>query len=295
MLTIKHAMQEWPANASGVEAGPSTGEPPVWSHCCGWGELAVPFAVDSAARAGLDLGPGWVNRWSAVWRSGGAEVTRLLRDLVEIPVAGCEPVRRFSWRAGQRHRPGLLYMVTTGRHHGFESLEEARLLLVLDFTADLVDVVSQPFRLQFTTRDGPRAHTPDFLALTAAGTWLIDVRPAGRVRDEDLPGFTAATEAALLCGWRYAIVTGWLANAAMTLDTLSSQRRKMADPLLVQPTLLQVAADGPRAFGELVEETAMPPIARAHLLHLLWHRRLSIDLAEPLSDRTLVWPVRGTA
>jgi hypothetical protein len=69
----------------------------------------------------------------------------------------------------------------------------------------------------------------------------------------------------------------------------------VTDPLLVQPTLLQAAAHGPRAFGELVEEAAVPPIARAHLLHLLWHRRLSIDLAEPLSDRTLVWPARGTA
>jgi hypothetical protein len=83
-------------NASGVEACPTAGEPPVWSHRCGWEELAVSFAVDSAARAGLDLGSGWVNRWSAVWRSGGAEVTCLLRDLAEIPAAGCEPVRRFS-------------------------------------------------------------------------------------------------------------------------------------------------------------------------------------------------------
>jgi hypothetical protein len=34
-------------------------------------------------------------------------------------------------------------------HHGAESLEEARLLLALDFAADLTDVVSQPLRLRF--------------------------------------------------------------------------------------------------------------------------------------------------
>jgi hypothetical protein len=29
-------------------------------------------------------------------------------------------------------------------------------------------------------------------------------------------------------------------------------------------------------------------VARAHVLHLLWHRRLGIDLACPLTDATLV-------
>jgi hypothetical protein len=32
-------------------------------------------------------------------------------------------------------------------------------------------------------------------------------------------------------------------------------------------------------------------VARAHLVHLIWHRRLSIDLSQPLGDRTLVWPI----
>jgi len=93
--TCMHTMQEWSANAV---ASPSAGEPPVWAHRCGWEELAILFAVDTAARVGLDLGAGSVNRWSAVWRSNGAEATCLLRDLAEIPAMGCEPVRRFSWR-----------------------------------------------------------------------------------------------------------------------------------------------------------------------------------------------------
>jgi hypothetical protein len=40
----------------------------------------------------------------------------------------------------------LQYLVSTGRHHGFESVAEQRLLLALDFAADLADVLSQPFR-----------------------------------------------------------------------------------------------------------------------------------------------------
>ena len=62
--------------------------------------------------------------------------------------------RAFSWARTQHHRPGLQYMVSTGRHHGFESIEEARVLLALDFAGDIVDVVSQPLRLRFETADG---------------------------------------------------------------------------------------------------------------------------------------------
>jgi hypothetical protein len=40
-------------------------------------------------------------------------------------------------------------------------LEEARLLLALDFAGDLADVVSQPLRLRFDTAEKRREHTPD--------------------------------------------------------------------------------------------------------------------------------------
>lgn len=58
-------------------------------------------------------------------------------------------------------------------------------------------MLSQPFRLRFATGEGWREHTPDFLALTGAGGWLIDVRPGGRVEDEDRVCFAAAAEADL--------------------------------------------------------------------------------------------------
>jgi hypothetical protein len=60
----------------------------------------------------------------------------------------------------------------------------------------------------------------------------------------------------------------------------------------VQRQLLRLAVDGPRVFRDLVADTSVPVVARAHALHLIWHRRLGIDLAQPLNDDTLVWPVR---
>jgi hypothetical protein len=101
-----------------------------------------------------------------------------VRDLGSFPVPGCQPVRRFSWRRSQRHRPGLQFMVSTGLHHGFESLEEARVLLALDFAEAVTQVICQPFRLRFTTAEGTGEHIPDVLAVPGADKWLIDVRPS---------------------------------------------------------------------------------------------------------------------
>jgi hypothetical protein len=61
-------------------------------------------------------------------------------------------------------------------------------------------------RLRYLTREGLRAHVPDFLAFSRSGRWLIDMRPAARVAAEDRVAFAATAEVAA-AGWRYAVVT----------------------------------------------------------------------------------------
>lgn len=251
----------------------------------------MPFDVGPEAQEPLVLEPGWSKHWTSLWKFSGAEVVAPVRDLGSMRPGGCEPVRRFSWRTTQHHRPGLQYMVSTGRHHGFESMAEQKLLLALDFAGDLIEVFSQPFRLRFRTTSGWREHTPDFLASTHSGMLLIDVRPANRVKPDDRVRFAATEEAGLACGWRYLVITGWLPHVMTTLDTVSSQRRPLTDRLRLQDELLATVAADPLPFGELVASTRVPVMARAYALHLVWHRRLSIDLAEPLTDRTLVHPL----
>jgi hypothetical protein len=180
-------------------------------------------------------------------------------------------------------------MVSTGRLHGFESIAEQKLLLALDFIGDAVDLVSQPMRMKFTTLSGSAEHIPDFLVVTRSGTRLVDVRPGDRVKDGDRIKFAASAEVALVCDWQYLVVTGWKPQVLAVLDDLSAQRRPLKDPLGIQKELLDAAARGPQTYGELVAATSYPAIGRAHALHLLWHRRLGIDLSAPLNDRTLVW------
>ncbi|WP_224338904.1 TnsA-like heteromeric transposase endonuclease subunit [Streptomyces olivaceus] len=210
-----------------------------------------------------------------------------MADLAAAPVTRLGPMRGFTWRRDQRHRPGLKYMVSTGRLHGFESLEEAGLLLALDFAGGVTEVLSQPLRLKFRTADGWRKHTPDFLAISRLGIWLIDVRPAGLIQQEDRESFAATAEAALTCGWHYTVAAQWKPHVLVTVDEMSSRRRPLADRLGVQPGLFAGAKEG-LSFGEIVMGSAFEPVARAHLLHLLWQRRLGVDLSQPLGDRSTV-------
>jgi hypothetical protein len=269
--------------------------PAIPSDRCGIQDLWLPFDPGATAKATLWLQPGWVRRWSATWLVAGEETVISVADLGLVPPAACEPVRRFGWHRGQRHRPGLQFMVSTGRHHGFESLAEQRLLLALDF-AGVARVVSQPFRLRFVTSGGWRGHTPDFLGVLGDGTtWLVDVRPRDRVDEQARVCFAATAEAALAAGWRYAVVTEWRGQVLATLDALSAQRRPLVDRLGLQAGLVAAAAAGPCAFGALVAATSLPAVARAHALHLLWQRQLGVDLAAPLGDTSLVWAASGLA
>ncbi|MER5835115.1 hypothetical protein ABT116_30850 [Streptomyces sp. NPDC002130] len=102
----------------------------VRSDRCGLDQLIAPYSVADAVRERLVQGDGRPRRWSSTWRFSSGDVVWPVRDLASVPVLGSEPVRRFTWRARQRHRPGLQFMVSTGRLHGFESLEEQRLQLV---------------------------------------------------------------------------------------------------------------------------------------------------------------------
>jgi hypothetical protein len=253
-------------------------------------ELIAPYLLDEQVAQRLEVGEGWSRRWSAVWKSSDADVVCAVRELAAVPTSITVPVRRFTWRADQRHRPGLKYMQATGRMHGFESLAERRLLLAVDFTTAADEVLSQPFRLRFSSKDGKGEHTPDFLLISGGGGWLLGVRPAHLVKQRDVLRFAAARQAADAAGWRYSVVTGWRREVMTGLETLSARRRPLTDPLGLHDRVRELVAERPRRLGELVEATAVPPVARVHVVHLLWHRWLAVDLATPLGDGSWIYP-----
>ncbi|GAA0333858.1 TnsA-like heteromeric transposase endonuclease subunit [Streptomyces blastmyceticus] len=267
---------------------------PVWSHVSQLNDLALPYALPVRAAAALDVGPGWSRTWTVTWKAGKSDVITPVRDLSVGPAMASVPVRRFAWRAGQRHRPGLECLVSTGRQHGFESLAERWLLLVLDFVGGFDEVLAQPFRLRFSSLEGKGSHIPDFLVLAAGASWLVDVRPGGLIGEEDEVRFAAAAQVAAVAGWRYLVVTGWRGQVLAGIDALSARRRPMLDQLGLERQLLAAVRRHPWQFGQLVDQSRLPAVARTHAVHLLWHRRMAIDLAQPFGDETWVYPVGST-
>ncbi|MFD5589500.1 hypothetical protein ACFWII_37640 [Streptomyces sp. NPDC127063] len=154
-------------------------------------QLVTAYDEDARLRDRLRLGDDWTRRWSSTWQVGAGEVCWPVRDMAHVPVLLSRPMRGFTWRAKQRHRPGLEMMVSTGRKHGFESMEEVRLLVALDFLR-ASEVLSQPFRLDFEYVGGQAWHIPDFLGVIGGGMWLMDVRPMELIKDDEpehIPAF----------------------------------------------------------------------------------------------------------
>ncbi|MFF3290895.1 TnsA-like heteromeric transposase endonuclease subunit [Streptomyces sp. NPDC003023] len=260
----------------------------VWSDACRLEDLALLDTGFTEHVKTLDLDAQWPARWTTTWKFGRTPITSPVHDLDKVDLRRSTPVRRFTWRTDQFHRPGLEYLMATDRHHGFESHEEERLLLVADFAAGLVEALCQPFRLRFLSGGKAIHHTPDFLLVTESGLLLIDVRPADRIKPEDALKFAATAEAALSAGWQYGVVAGWHQHVWTNVDALSAERRPTPDVLGVQDQLREIAAQGPLPFGELADHCRIPAIARAHAIHLLWHRHLGADLSGPFGDASLI-------
>ena len=78
-------------------------------------------------------------------------------------------------------------------------------------------------------------------------------------------------------------------------ETAAGRREHIPDFLAFtrDGVLLAAAGAGPLGFDDLAGATSCPAVARAHALHLIWHRRLGIDLAVPLTGRSGVWLACG--
>lgn len=270
---------------------PTPAAPPsaMPSHTARWDDLCLLDDSHRSPAHALDLADGWHARWGldvalpdGVRRVPVDDVRAGLFDLAR-------PARRFTWRTTQRHRPGLAYMQSLGRQVGFESLEEQRLLLALDFDGGARDVLTQPFALRYLHQRQWRTHVPDYLVRGGGPPTVVNVRPAARIEDDDRRSFAAVEAVCDRLGWRHEVAAGWTQPAMSVVDTLSAHRRPLADPLGVADQLRALLADrGPQPLGTLAAATTCDAIARAFVCALLWHGEATVDLARPLGDRSVV-------
>lgn len=203
----------------------------------------------------------------------------------------CLPVRDFPSYRGQRNFPGLWWFSRTGVHVGHESWLERDQLMALDSDPDVVGVVSQPF--WFRWPDGV-SHVPDYFVRRRDGSaFVVDVRDDDRIAAADQEKFDRSAANCEAAGWDYRRVGVLDPVLRANLRWLSGYRHpRVFRPGLADDLMLVFNRARPLMAG--VSAVGTPLVVLPVLFHLLWHRRLSADLAAAtLADTTMVGPGSG--
>jgi hypothetical protein len=225
-------------------------------------------------------------------RDGGTVPDRPLRQVTARQIVDAAPWRMARSARGQAHYPGFYWSATTGGHVIYESRLELARLLLADFDPDVAAIAAQPFLLRARAGGRVRRHVPDFLLVRADQTVrVVNVKPVARLADPAVAEALAwPGELFEARGWGHEIWTGadpvFLANVRF----LAGYRRPGMPPGDVTDAVLDEVRPGECLAGLLDRlEHAWPrPVAKAAVLRLLWQRRISTDLSQPLDAGTVL-------
>ena len=195
-----------------------------------------------------------------------------------------------SWPTRQRVRKsGLWWSATTGRHVGYGSRLARDHAMVLDFDEKVINYVGTPIRLGFREGARDRWLTPDFFARRDDGTALVvQCRSAGRTFADDSSAILTSACAAV--GWQFDLVHELDEPRGDSLRWLAGYRHpRFDDPLRADQLVAwcnELGASTP--VGAILQRCRADLVLLGVLYHLLWHRRLVVDLTQPLSEASLV-------
>jgi hypothetical protein len=248
---------------------------------------AVPIVVCMTSSAGSGVvvaGP-----FEARVRIGGGEVRGCLADLPVDVVRRCEPVRSPGVYQRQRHMPGLWFSTTAGRFLEYESLLERDWMLLLDFDREIEWICEQPLRLRYVLGGRPASHVPDLLVWRAGAPEVCDVKSEERVEDPAFRAQVEATGAACAeAGIGYRVLSEPDRQLLVNVRWLAGFRERPPDPDGERARMVSAMAAGLCTLGELLAGAEERALAQPVLMHLLWCGDALVELAEPLSDETVV-------
>jgi len=216
----------------------------------------------------------------------------LLDRLRVADFCGSVPWRQVRSRHGQAHYSGSYASAKMGGFVIYESRLELARLLLADFDPKVEKIYAQPFRLVARVGGRVRRHVPDFLLVTVAGTArLVNVKPAGRLRDQQVaealawPGVLAERH-----GWEYEVWSGADVVVLENIRFLAGYRRPGVVPAAEIERALECVRHGEQlADAELrLAGDRLRHEARPALLALLWAGRLTTDLTRPLSGQSVL-------
>lgn len=218
------------------------------------------------------------------------------------------PVRKI----GTSRRSSTGYVAFRGEKSiQFESTLERDFIRLQEFYLSVVDVVSQPCTIPFTSAGGRELeYTPDFLVYYGSNTapadmqqapLLVEVKPQDEWRmnwRQWLGKWKAARRFAHERGWRFKVMDeSRIRGVALANINFLSRYRFLEFPLQESERIVQdVQQSGMAAFEDLLRRHFRGYYQAqgiAHLWHLLATRRLECDIALPLGNQTELWMPDG--
>ncbi|WP_424991680.1 TnsA-like heteromeric transposase endonuclease subunit [Nesterenkonia sphaerica] len=204
------------------------------------------------------------------------------------------PIRIPPAYRGQRNYPGLFWASTNHRTLVYESLLELERLWLADFDPTVAQIATQPFQLAGRDINGPRRHVPDML-LTHRDrrVTLVDVKPqAALSRPQVKAQFDWTRDLCREKGWRYEVFAGGSPTVLRNIRALAVARRhsRIPDDLLEHAWIVLRDA-GRLPFGEAVTRkpaSCEEALWRVALSAHIWSGKVTADLSQPLSDKTLI-------
>ena len=204
------------------------------------------------------------------------------------------PVRVPPTYRGQRNYPGLFWASTNRRTLVYESLLELERLWLADFDPTVAQIATQPFQITGRDTAGPHRHVPDILLVHRdQQVTLVDVKPQAALSRLQVKAQFDWTRS--LCrekGWRYEVFTGANPTFLRNIRALAVARRhsRLPDGLMEQAWIVLRDA-GRLHFGEALTRkpaSCDQALWRVALSACIWSGKVTADLDQPLSDRTLI-------
>lgn len=206
----------------------------------------------------------------------------------------CHPMREFSRRHGQLHKPGARWTHTTGTLIAVESQNEGDFVRLADYHPDIAHIAAQPMTLEWPDRvpllgrRWMRTHTPDFALLSPGRAPLIvDVRrPEQAAEQADIVKHAVVRETFAAAGFFYMVWTGMPRVALRNLAAFSSARISDASLRKWSPLAIQ-AVDEIATIGSVASVLHQQGYDRLRGIMLvkamLWRRWLLTDMSRPVT------------
>lgn len=208
------------------------------------------------------------------------------------------PMRTFSRRLTQNHKPVAVWTHTTGSLVGAESHLERDFIMLADFHPAVRYIGGQPFTLAFERGAPCKLHTPDLVLLgDGLPPLVIDVKnPEQAVKRKWRARAALIRDILAEAGIGYEVWTGMPRLMQANLENFTEARV----PELSYRRWAPIAAElcsRPMPVVELVTRVAArgyePGFAMMLIRRMLWCRDLRTDMRLPFRSTSIVWTVNS--